>query len=192
MKKTLSLLIFILASHSVFSQSVNAKNAYIYDKDKAIWTLAGPSKDFRVEYKYSPGTKLQVIKGQAENGYNQVIDSKGRKSWIISNYLLPSANIHLDKVLDDIEHQKLKHKKKVKSLQSEIAAKASLENINQKLQSQIAAMQLEMEQLKQSYSAVSSRFNREVFFAGGLTVCVGFLFGWVFGIKARKRKDSWN
>ena len=186
------LLFFVFLVSTWLSFSLNAESAYIYDKDKPLWSLAGASKDFRVEFKYPPGTKLQIIAGEVENGYTHVIDAKGRKSWIPSNYLLPSANVFLDKALDDIEKQKSIHQRELKRLQAELSAKAPLEKINQKLQSKIARMQIELNILKQSNSAISNRFNREVFFAGGLTIFIGILFGWIFGVRGRKRNDAWS
>lgn len=169
-----------------------AENAYIYDKDRGLWSRSGPSKEHRVAKKYPPGTKLQVLDVESENGFNQVMDKNGYKSWILSNYLLPSANVNLDSALEEIKALKIKHQDETNRLQSELSARAPLEKRNQALQAKIAKMQMELEQLSQSNDVISSRFNREVFFAGGLTIFVGILFGWFFAARGRKRNDAWS
>ncbi|MBV1907884.1 MAG: hypothetical protein KUG78_01095 [Kangiellaceae bacterium] len=189
MKLIISILIVLGV---VASFSTLANNAYIYDKSKIIWSLKGPSKEFSVAVKYPPGTKLTSIAGTENNGYTQVVDSRGRKSWVISSLLLPTANILLDQTRIEISALKVEHGKQVRELQSELAARAPLEKMNETLQSNIAGMQVELEQLRQSNSAMSNRFNREVYFAGGITVIVGILFGWIFGLRGRKRNSAWS
>ena len=169
-----------------------AESAYIYDKDRGLWSLTGPSKEYKVSKKYPPGTKLQIIQGKAENGYSQVMDKNGLKSWILSNYLLPAANVTLDQAVLDLEQLKVTHQSEIRRLQSDLKARAPLEKTNQNLQAKIAKMQIELDQLTQKNDVISSRFNREVFFAGGLTIFVGILFGWVFAARGRKRNDAWG
>jgi uncharacterized protein YgiM (DUF1202 family) len=183
-----TLILIILATNS----AVFAADAYLYDKDRGLWSLKGPSSEFGVAREYSPGTKLSIVAGTAENGFTQVVDQGGLTSWVPSNYLLPAASVRLDSALLQIEQLKSEHQKSIKKLQVELSAKGPLEEINQKLQSNIAAMQIELEQLKQSNSAISSRFNREVFFAGGATIFVGLLFGWLIGLRGKKRNDAWS
>jgi len=189
MKKTL---LFLFVSLLMTSFLVSAESAYIYDKDRGLWSLTGPSKEYKVAKKYPPGTKLQIVDGKTENGFTQIMDKNGFKSWILSNYLLPSANINLDKALAEIEQLKLSHQTEIKRLQAELSARAPLEKTNQNLQAKIAKMQIELDQLTQSNDVISSRFNREVFFAGGLTIFIGILFGWVFAARGRKRNDAWG
>jgi SH3 domain protein len=180
--------IFVLTGFS----SAYAENAYVYDKDKGLWSRKGPSTEFGVAKKYVPGSKLEIVAKTAENGFTQVIDNRGVKSWIPSNYLLPTANIQLDLSLNQIKTLKADHQKAIKKLQAELSARGPLEQINQKLQSNIAAMQIELEQLRQSNDAIGSRFNREVYFAGGATILVGLFFGWLVGLRGRKRNDAWS
>lgn len=186
------ILYFLLIITACLAFQSQAESAYIYDKDRIIWTLKGPAKDFGVFDKYVPGSKFQIVPGKSENGFTLVIDDSGRQSWIPSNYLLPSANVLFDKARKDITKQKDDHAKKVKQLQSDIAARAPLEEVNRKLQSKLAKMQNELQILRESNRAFSSRFNREIFFAGGSTVIVGILFGWLFGVRGRKRHDGWS
>lgn len=191
MKFTFS--IVLIAAISI-SFPVFAKSAYIYEQDgeQGIWSLTGPSKDYKVANKYAPGTKLTIVAGTSSNGYTQVVDSRGRKSWVRSSVLPPTANVLLDQIRLDMSELKADHANQIKSLQSELSARAPLENMNVKLQSNIAEMQIELEHLRQANNAMSSRFNREVYFAGGVTILVGMLFGWVFGLRGKKRDSAWS
>ncbi len=172
---------------------ISAKTVYVYDKAK-LWSRTGPSNEFKVYLKLSPGTRLEVVGQNIETGYTQVRDIKQREFWIKSEYLAatPTANILLDDALNKIKNLSQHHKTNVNALERRIKTMQPLENINQKLQSKIAKMDIELERLTQSNEAISSRFNREVFFAGGITIIVGILFGWVFGLRGRKRNDAWS
>jgi len=190
--KMKKIVLFLFIPLLIASFFVSAESAYIYDKDRGLWSRTGPSKEYKVSKKYPPGTKLQIVDGKTENGFTQIMDKNGFKSWILSNYLLPSANINLDKALVEIEQLKLTHQAEIKRLQAELSARAPLEETNRNLQAKIAQMQIELDQLTQSNDVISSRFNREVFFAGGLTIFIGILFGWVFAARGRKRNDAWG
>ena len=188
--KTIATLVLLTLAFASFI--VTAESAYIYDKDKGIWTRTGPSNEYKVASKYPPGTKLSIVNPVANNGYTQIIDNRGRKSWIPSNMLLETANVSLDKARAEIAKLQNDHKQEVKRLQAELSARAPLEKMNESLQSKISRMQIELEQLTQENSAMSHRFNREIYFAGGVTVLVGMLFGWIFGLRGRKRDGAWS
>ena len=177
----------------ILSQTVSAKTVYVYDKAQ-LWSRTGPSSEFKVYVKLLPGTRLEVLSENTETGYTQVRDAKQREFWIKSDYLTvtPTANILLNDALNKIEKLSTQHEINIKALERRIKTMQPLENINQKLQSKIATMDIELERLKQSNDAISNRFNREVFFAGGITIIVGILFGWVFGLRGRKRNDAWS
>ncbi len=104
----------------------------------------------------------------------------------------PTANILLDDALNQIEKLSHKHQAEILSLQRKIKAMEPLEKINQKLQSQSAETKIQLEQLQQSNTAISSRFNREVFFAGGLTILVGIFLGWLISLRGKKRSSAWS
>jgi SH3 domain protein len=180
----------------LLSAPVKAESAYIYEQEqvqeRGIWTRTGPSKEYKVSNRYMPGTKLNIIQGTETNNYTQVIDNRGRKSWIRSSVLTPTSNVLLDQARQQIVNLQQKHQEELKVLQAELSARAPLEKMNQTLQSKIAEMQIELEQLRQANSAMSGRFNREVYFAGGVTVLVGILFGWIFGLRGRKRSSAWS
>lgn len=172
---------------------ISAKTAYVYDKAK-LWSRTGPSNEFKVYLKLLPGTQLEILAENPETGFTHVRDLKQREFWIKSEYLsaTPTANIQLEDALNKIEKLSQQHKTNIQSLERKIKTMQPLENINQKLQSKIAKMDIELERLKQSNTAISSRFNREVFFAGGITVIVSLFFGWLFGLRGRKRNDAWS
>ncbi len=173
-----------------------AESAYIYEQeqiqDRGIWTRTGPSKEYKVSNRYLPGTKLSIIAGTATNGYTQIIDNRGRKSWIRSSVLTPTSNVLLDQARLEIAELKQNHEDEVKALQAELSARAPLEKMNQTLQSKIAEMQFELESLRQANQAMSAGFDRDTYFAGGVTVIVGILLGWLFGLRGRKRNSAWS
>ena len=189
----LALVCLLVFTKTVSAKTVSAKSVYVYDKAK-LWSRTGPSNEFKVYIKLLPGTRLEVLGENTETGYTQVRDDKQRDFWIKSEYLAvtPTANILLDEALNKIKRLSQQHKTNIQVLERRIKTMEPLEKINQKLQSKIATTDIELERLKQSNEAISNRFNREVFFAGGITIIVGILFGWVFGLRGRKRNDAWS
>jgi len=173
--------------------SVLAKSAYVYDKAK-LWSRTGPSDSYKVYIKLLPGTKLEIIGEDIENQYTQVSDYRQREFWIKTEYLssTPTANILLNEALKRIDKNSQTHSKKVQELTRQIKTMQPLEKINQNLQSKISAMNIEMEQLQLANSALKGGFNRDMFFAGGITIVAGIIFGWIFSTRGRKRDSSWS
>lgn len=192
--KSLSMMLLIFSF--LYSLNVTAEDAYIYEQEqvqeRGIWTRTGPSKEYRVSHRYLPGTKLSIIAGTATNGYTQVIDNGGRKSWVRSSVLTPTLNVLLDQARLQIAELKQTHEDEIKALQAELSARAPLEKMNQTLQSKVAEMQFELENLRQSNQAMSAGFDRDTYFAGGATVIVGLFLGWLLGLRGRKRNSAWN
>jgi uncharacterized protein YgiM (DUF1202 family) len=172
---------------------ISAKSVYVYDKAK-LWSRTGPSNQFKVYLPLLPGTRLEVIGENTETSYTQVRDVKQREFWVKSDFLTskPTANILLSEALNKIDKLSQQHTTNIQALERKIKTMQPLESINQKLQTKIAKMNIEMEQLKQSNSAMSTGFYRDVFFAGGVTILVGILFGWFFSLRGRKRNDAWS
>ncbi len=165
----------------------------MYDKAK-VWSRKGPSARFSVQYKHLPGTKLEIVGENEETGFTQVRDRKQRVFWMKSEYLTttPTANILLDDALNRIDKSAELHQREVQSLKKQIDELKPLDVDNRELQSKIAKMALELERLTLSNNAMSGRFFREIFLAGGLTVLVGMLLGWIFGARRKKRNDAWG
>ncbi len=192
--KLLSILCLLgLVCFPVFTKAVSAKSVYVYDKAK-LWSRTGPSNQFKVYLKLLPGTRLEVIGENTETGFTRVRDVKQREFWVKSDFLTPkpTANILLDDALSKMDKLSKQHQTNIQALERKIKTMQPLENINQKLQTKIAKMNIEIEQLKQSNSAMSTRFYRDVFFAGGVTILAGMLFGWFFSSRGRKRNDAWS
>ncbi|PHS16879.1 MAG: hypothetical protein COA86_11510 [Kangiella sp.] len=177
----------------VMSFNIQAEIAYVYDKGK-IWTRSGPSKDFRVKHKVLPGTKLDILSENIETGYTQVKDIKGREFWIKSDYLTrtPTANLLLETALNRLDKDNLRSKQEIQKLKREIDSMKSLKEINLNLQSKISNLNIKLEQVELSNNAFSKRFNREIFFAGGATIVVGIILGFLFGGRSKKRNDGWG
>lgn len=190
MKKILLGILFLT---SVTSLSVASKDVYVYDKAK-VWSRTGPSDGFRVQLKLLPGTKLEVVSENSETGYTQLRDRKQRVFWMKSEYLstTPTANILLDDALNTIDKSVETHRREVQSLEKEIVAMKPLESNNRELLAKIAEMELEIERLTLSNTAMSGRFFREIFLAGGVTVLVGMFLGWIFGARRKKRSNAWG
>ena len=188
--RNLFYLLSIVVLFSTFDAS--SESAYIYDKKRSIWPLKGPSKEFGVTKGYKPGTKMEILDEPEKDGYRHVMDEKGVKSWMPLHYLEHSSSALLDEAMESIELLKALHLKEINKLQSVIMARAPLEKQNKKLHAEIALVRSSLEKVSKANDGLKNQFNQDVYFAGGVTVMFGILFGWVFGIKGRKRKDGWG
>lgn len=175
------------------SLPILAADVYVYDKAK-LWSRTGPSNEYKVYIQLLPGTRLEVIGENTQTGFTQVKDRKDREFWVKSEYLssTPTANILLNDALNKIDLNAAKYQSTVQSLEQQITTMKPLGEINESLQAKIAEMELELEQLRLSNKAISGRFYRELFFAGGLTVLAGMFLGWAFGARGKKRNDGWR
>lgn len=187
------ILLVSLSFITLVSSIAFAESAYVYDKQK-VWTRKGPSKDFGVKIKVLPGTRVDILSVNTETGFTQVKDVKGREFWIQTAYLskTPTANLQLESALQENQKIRQDSKRQIDELKKRVTSLESLESINQNLQGQLSKLKVSMEQLEQSNIALTSRFNREVFFAGGLTVIGGLLVGLILGSRGRKQKDGWH
>ncbi|MGB0495094.1 MAG: hypothetical protein ACPGJI_01965 [Kangiellaceae bacterium] len=184
----ITMFLLLLTSHSLI-----AEVAYVYDKGK-IWTRSGPSKDFRVKYKVLPGTQLEILSENTDTGYSQAKDIKGREFWIKSDYVTktPTANLLLENALNNLDRVTAQSKQEIQKLKREIGEMKSLKEINQNLQLKISNLNIKLEQLEQTNKAFKKGFDREMYFAGGLTILVGIIFGFLFGGRTKKRNDGWS
>lgn len=190
MKNTLTRILYILC---IVSLPVSAKSAYVHDKEK-LWSRTGPSDSYKVYIKLRPGTKLEIIGEDVDTQYTQVKDHKDREFWIKTAYLTatPTSDILLSQALKRIDKTTKAHQEKVQELTRQITAMQPLEKINQNLQAKISAMEIEMEQLRLAHAGLKGGFDREMYFAGGVTILVGMLFGWIFSSRGKKRDSSWS
>jgi len=190
MKNTLISILYIIC---VVSLPISAKSVYVYDKAK-ILGRSGPSDSYRGVINFLPGTKLEIIGENVETQYTQVRDQKEREYWIKTEYLTPTptSNILLAQALKRIEKSTQAHQEKVQELSRKIKTMEPLEKINQNLQSKISAMDIEMEQLKLANSALKGGFDRDMYFAGGITIIIGIILGWIFSSRSGKRESSWS
>ena len=89
--KNLTQVLAILLSFAILPSSYaqeaeqEMQSGFIID-ELTIYMHAGPGTNYRILGTITAGTQIQIT-GQADKGYNQIIDDKGRTTWIESKYI---------------------------------------------------------------------------------------------------------
>lgn len=189
MKKTLILILV-----SIISFTAAAQVGYVNDQIQ-IWTHTGPSNNYKVKYKLTPGEKFQILQTNEETGFIQIKDESGRVSWMDSKFLTrqPTAGRLLKDAKSEIEKIKSSNQSQVEQLEKKVRELSPLRGANNNLQDELAKLQTEYEQIKQEGQMHKNRFISEFFFAGAVVFVAGMLFGWVLSkLGGRNRSSSWS
>ncbi|WP_444995451.1 TIGR04211 family SH3 domain-containing protein [Aliikangiella sp. IMCC44359] len=173
---------------------VLAETGYINDQTK-IWTRTGPSNDYKVKYKLTPGTKFEILQKNEETQFMQIRDESGRVSWLSPEFYSdkPTAGRLLAETRRTLANFKQSHDDKINSLEKQIIELKPLEKANQSLQEELAKLQQKYEAIRQEKQAYERRFSREYFFAGAVVVLGGMFLGWLLSkLGGRNRNNGWS
>jgi len=181
-KKLITALSLMFCLHCHLVSAAEQSRLYVSEALK-VWTRTGPSDEYRLKFQLFAGEPVTLLAENNDTGYAQIRDQKGREAWVKREYLMTekSKAILLEEAREQIAELKVK-----------IARLEPLQAETQSLKDELARLQVAHQQVLEQNQIYSSRFNREVFFAGGVTVLAGILFGWLFGRSGRKRKSGWS
>lgn len=188
------LLLIIALLSGFWATSLAAKTVYIGD-EIVVETRTGPTTGYRIPFWLKPGTPLEALQTNAETGYIEVRDSRGRTAWIDPKYLSEQPTVHQKYQQATAEIAKLKsdYAKSESEMQSRINQLSPLEALNADLQNQLAQAQSELESSRQKAQLYEGGFNRDAFFGGAAVLLGGMFIGWVFSkFGGKRRNDGWR
>lgn len=189
-----TLIIISLALLTPFysNQAVAATNAYISD-EIGVTMRSGPNNRYRVIGDLRAGTPIRVLQVSAENKTTEIRTLDGKKTgWIKSQYISQKETV-LAKY-QKIQQDNSKLQKQVTLLKSQLSDKATIESQNGELQNQVSELQNQVDQLSQQADLQKSRFHKDFFYAGGLTILVGMFIAWLLTRMAysRRQRSGWR
>ena len=121
---------------------------------------------------------------ESKSKFVEIEDDKGRSGW------LPTDNLVADKTA---VYQLADARGQIGQMQLELKDLRPLVETNKQLQDKFASLQVELQQLQEQNQIYRSRFNSEIFFAGGITVFAGIILGFIIGrASARKKNSGWS
>ena len=194
MKKSTLFFAPILGLMSLFSQQSESKTIYVADQIP-VETRTGPTTGYRIPFWVKPGTELEILQTNAETGYTEFRDPKGRTAWIAPKYVSeqPTVHIQFEQAKSEIARLKSEFSQKESQMMSRINQLSPLEQLNSDLQNQLAQAQTELEQSRQKAQLYQGGFNRDAFFGGAAVLLGGMFIGWIFSkFGGRRKNDGWN
>ncbi|WP_119712161.1 TIGR04211 family SH3 domain-containing protein [Arsenophonus endosymbiont of Aleurodicus floccissimus] len=168
----------------------------------------GPGTDYRIIGSLKSGDQVQLLNTDAETGYAQVLDYKGRVAWLPKNQLSKTPSVKARTPLLEKENQELREKltsidsnwnNQTSEMQSKVAASdqtiANLTTENEKLKNELiirSGKKLEIAQINLDNN------RRELilqwFMYGGGVAGAGLIFGLLLPHlipRRKKRNERW-
>ncbi len=199
MWKFKQLIAFLMLSVSFFSnaqeQENNYSDGYISD-DLFIYMHAGPGTNYRILGTVNAGTQIKVT-GEADNGYAQIIDDKGRQTWIESKYISDKPGLRfvvaeLNTQLANASDIEQNSNAQLSRAQETIA---DLREKNTQLNEHAAKLNNDLSEAQLALKSQDIDIQKEWFFNGAIVLFIGLLLGIVLpriSMKKRSSMDSWS
>lgn len=191
-----ALFCFCISSLS-FAQDQDSSytDGYISD-DLFIYMHAGPGTNYRILGTVVAGSQIQVT-GESGNDYSEIIDEKGRKTWIETKYLNDKPGLRF--AVAELNSQLSNASNTESTLSAELErTKASLADIQEKnnqITNQLTQLNNELSSTKLKLKSQDVDIQKEWFFNGAIVMVIGLFLGLVLPrVFARKKSSmsSWN
>ena len=175
--------------------NINHKPAYIAD-DLFIYMHTGPGNNYRMQGTINAGEKV-VITGDKKNDYSQIIDTRGRSTWVESKYISTTPGLKI--VITELNEKLANFKKSDHNLSTELTHAndeiAQLNEKNKQLKSELSSLNKNLVSTTSKLSTQDLEIKKEYFFNGAIVLIIGLLFGLVlprFLIRKKASMDNWK
>ncbi len=203
MKINKCLLVGLLALYSIVTQAEEITppteekltTAYISD-DLFIYMHAGPGNNYRILGSINAGDEVEIT-GSIEGDYTQIVDNKGRTTWVESKYVSTTPGLRtiiaeLNSKLADSEDINKQAASSLDNSQNEIE---QLRNNTKQLNSEISALKQQLVKTEAQLSNQDLDLKKEYFYNGAMVLAFGLLLGIILPrLSARKKgsMESWK
>ncbi len=198
MKKLIYMVLFtLLAAPSAFAQ-----DRFIADK-LFTYMHSGPNNTYRIIGSVDAGTKVQLLQANAQTGYSEVVDSRGRKGWVQSKFISRTESIatrlpKVEKELAEVKKQLANARSSadtekaglISSLDARNGQIAELETNYSEISDQLTSAQTEIRQLRAKLDTQKEDLLLKYFMYGGGVAGIGLLFGLILPHIIPRRKKS--
>ncbi|OOF26931.1 arylsulfatase [Salinivibrio proteolyticus] len=168
---------------------------------------SGPGTQYRIIGSVDAGDKITVLNRDRDAGYSQVVDSRGRKGWVKSDYVttqpglkerLPALEAELKRVKTALasaqDDAKAQQKGLVESLAKRNEQISKLEAHSSELNKKLIEAQSEIRALRAKIDTQKDDLLMRWFTYGGMVAGGGLLFGLVLPHlipRKKRRRDGW-
>ena len=187
---------------SLLAATTLAQDRYIADK-LFTYMHSGPSNQFRIIGSIDAGEKVKLLSTNKENGYSQIVDSRGRNGWVESRFVTRDISMAvrlplLEKELKEVKSQLANARQNadsekaglVDSLEIRNKQIADLEKSYGDISQQLTASQTEIRELRAKLDTQKEDLLLKYFMYGGGVAGGGLLFGLVLPHIVPRRKRN--
>jgi len=203
--------IFVLLCLLVFPALAATQDRWVTDRGE-FTMRSGTSTSNKIVRVLKSGTRLELVRVDAESGYSLVRLRNGKEGWVMSRFLLssPPALVRLPQLEKDIgrvvelSDERTALQSEVRTLTSQnsklsaeldrikqvSASAVKLNNENTTLRSSLSAARSQIAALEDDNRRLGSKANREWFLVGAAVLVFGLLLGLIIPrLKVRKKSD---
>lgn len=189
-----SLVILLIANlfSTIHTNVALAQDAYI-SEEIGVTMRSGPTNRFRIIGNLRAGTPISILQSDSANKTTQISTKDGAKTgWVKTQYVSQSETVLAKYQALQIEKQELENT--TNSLNQELSNKNSIVKQNQELQLKVSELENQVDQLSQQADLQNSRFRKDVFYSGALTVLISMLIAWIITrtIYSRRQSSGWR
>ncbi len=195
--QVLAILFSFAISPSSYAQETeqDMQSGFIID-ELTIYMHAGPGTNYRILGTITAGTQIQIT-GQADKGYNQIIDDKGRTTWIESKYITDKPGLRF--VVAELNGKIASSSEYTSQLDGEVndlkAKISTLEQANTSLTNEAAQLTKTLANTQSKLKDQDMNIKKQWFFNGAAVLGIGLLLGLIlpkFFARRRSSMDSWQ
>ena len=135
--------------------------------DLFIYMHSGAGNNYRIVGTVNSGTEIQIT-GQSKNDYSEIIDDKGRVTWVESKYV--STTPGLRNVIAELNGKLANASESISQLEEQGANSINkIDNLSQEntsLKNQIATLNTQLAETKSKLKDQDTNIKKEWFFNG--------------------------
>ena len=175
-----------------FENKLEAAESYISD-EIGVTMRSGPTNRYRVVGNLRAGTAIKVLQQDETNKTTQVTTLDGKTTgWVKTEYVSNKQTVLAQ--YQSLQTEASSLQLQVSSLNQQLSDKDSVAAQNEALQLKVTELENQVDQLSQQADLQTSRFRKDVFYAGALTVFISMLIAWLITRAAygRRQRSGWR
>lgn len=189
--------VFILFNPLLLAEETNDNlvSGYIAD-DLFIYMHAGPGNNYRILGSINAGEEIKLT-GKVENEYTQIIDDKGRETWVENRYVNSKPGVRFE--VNRLKEQLANNTENNEGLTSQLTqAQNEIERLNTETKNfeiKVSQINKELDETKLKIKNQDIELKKEWFFNGAIVLVIGLLLGLIIPkISGRKKSsmDNWG
>ncbi|MEW6982394.1 TIGR04211 family SH3 domain-containing protein [Colwelliaceae bacterium 6471] len=164
--------------------------------DLFIYMHSGAGSNYRIVGTVNAGAEIQLTNTE-QNGYTQIIDPKGKTTWVESQYV--STTPGLRNIIAELNGKLADTSEANSQLENQIAqAQNTIDTLNSKtaqLNNDIASLNKQLSSTQAKLKDQDTNLKKEWFYNGAMVLGIGLLLGLVLPRLGGRRKntmENWN